>query len=106
MPMFDYECQDPACGRTEEHFVHHAETPVFCGHCHTLMRRLLTACRIIPDDVPGGFVIENLDKTPRTFYSKSAYRDELRARGMKLRDHHLSTPEGSDKNPNCGRRWF
>lgn len=99
-PMFDYQC--PSCGFTGESFVHKADTPVECS-CGTPMTRLLTACNIIQDTVPGGFIIENLDKVPRRFESKSQYRDELAARGLRLTDRHVGS-QGSDKNPHT-TKW-
>jgi hypothetical protein len=38
-----------------------------------------------PDDVPGGFVVENGFDQPTRFYSRSAHRKALEARGMELR---------------------
>lgn len=62
---------------------------------------------IIPDGVPGGFVIENLDRHPRTFYSKSEYARELKARGLRIGACHKGDPgEGSDKPRNGLSRWI
>jgi len=41
------------------------------------------------DDVPGGFVIENAWREPRTFYSQSEYEKALAADGMELRPHYV-----------------
>lgn len=61
----------------------------------------------IPDDIPGGMVIENLDPTPRTFYSKSAYAQELKARGLVIGACHKGDPgEGTDKPRNGLSRWI
>lgn len=53
--------------------------------------------RNIPDDVPGGFTIENGWREPRTFYSQSEYRKALAADGLTLKecwsgpmDRHIS----------------
>lgn len=106
MPMDDYECS--SCGLSFERFVHRREDrdAVLCPHCQSETRRIFTKVTIIPDTVPGGFDIENLDRHVRHFESKSQYRDELKARGLGLRDRHIQTAEGSDKNPNCGRKWY
>jgi hypothetical protein len=40
---------------------------------------------VIPDDVPGGFTVENGFDSPRTFYSRKAHRDALAAEGMTIR---------------------
>lgn len=42
--------------------------------------------QIITDDVPGGFTVENGFKTPQTFYSKSAHRQALEQRGLRIAD--------------------
>lgn len=39
----------------------------------------------VPDDVPGGFTVENGFETPQTFYSRSAHLKALADRGMELR---------------------
>lgn len=38
-----------------------------------------------PDDVPGGFWIENGFATPQKFYSRSAYQQALAKRGLEQR---------------------
>jgi hypothetical protein len=43
----------------------------------------------VPDDVPGGFVVENAWREPRTFYSQSEYIRALAADGMELNPHHV-----------------
>jgi hypothetical protein len=50
----------------------------FCPHGQT-------KAMIVPDDVPGGFTVENAWREPRTFYSQSEYRKALDADGMELR---------------------
>ena len=104
MPLFDYHCVP--CNVTEEHFVHQSQTPVPCGVCGGPTERQISRISVIPDSVPGGFVIENLHKTPKRYYSKSEYRDDLRAAGCRIRDHHVQTAEGGDRNPNCGSKWY
>lgn len=115
MPVFDFSCK--TCGLIFEKLTKYGELPACV--CGGETEKVWTSCpNVIGDDVPGGFVIENLDRHPRTFYSKSAYRDELRARGLRLREGHIGDPgEGSDKSrlvrdPNTGRmtratsRWI
>ena len=55
------------------------------------------ALATIPDDVPGGFTVENGFDGPRTFYSRSAHRAALAAEGYEPRvkwagpgDQHVS----------------
>jgi hypothetical protein len=45
--------------------------------------------RNIPDDVPGGFWVENAWREPRHFDSQSAYEKALDASGLELRPHHV-----------------
>lgn len=42
----------------------------------------------IPDDVPGGFVVENGFDTPQRFYSHSEHEAALAARGCEIRAYH------------------
>jgi putative FmdB family regulatory protein len=103
MPMYNYMC--PACAFQTEHLVPSRDSLQPCDRCgHSAMERMASMPNVIADSVPGGFVIENLDKVPRRFYSKSEYRDELAARGLKTRDHHVPRQD-SDKNPNCAK-WY
>lgn len=51
----------------------------------------------VPDDVPGGFVMENGFDQPTRFYSRSEHRAALAARGLEIHakwagpnDKHLS----------------
>lgn len=39
-----------------------------------------------PDDVPGGFTVENGFKTPQKFYSKKAHQAALDAQGLQICD--------------------
>lgn len=109
MPLYEYRC---ANDHLSEHFRPYrlADSPVTCA-CGLESFRIISVPAIIADDVPGGFVIENLDSVPRRFDSKSAYRDELKARGLTNDGfHHVGNPgEGSDKgvlvvDPNTGKR--
>jgi len=43
----------------------------------------------VPDDVPGGFTVENAWREPRTFYSQREYEKALAADGMQLNPHHV-----------------
>jgi hypothetical protein len=105
MPMFDYLC--PAGHQFEAY--HSVETNPVCRTCGLPTDRIWTSPPAsIPDSVPGGFVIHNLDKEPRTFYSKSEYQAELRARGLTTdRASYKGDPgEGSDKPRNGLSRWI
>lgn len=69
----------------------------FCPHGHARMQ-------IIPDDVPGGFTVENGFDQPTTFYSRSEHRKALDARGLEMRvrwagplDKHVSRWDAVDE---------
>jgi len=109
VPMFDNECT--CCGLTFEALSKFDEQPS-CRGCGSLDTRRVWAshaANMIPDSVPGGFVIENLHRTPTRYFSKSEYRDDLRANGCQIKEYHTGDPgEGSDKprrihNPNTGK---
>ena len=59
---------------------------------------------VIQDSIPGGMVIENMGHEPITFYSKSDYRREMKARGLVNKVEHVGVP-GSDKSPHT-TRWI
>ena len=40
---------------------------------------------IVPDDVPGGFIVENGFSEPRKFYSRSEHARALAAEGLEIR---------------------
>ena len=48
-----------------------------------------TTVAIQPDDVPGGFWVENAWREPRQFYSQKEYERALAADGMELRPRHV-----------------
>lgn len=124
MQMRDYRCRK--CGFEQE--ILHREGPLdprLCGceKCGFMgikaedpaadelpfERIIKLTASVIPDDVPGGFMIENLDKVPRWFPSKSAFQAELAARGLTTErgNQWRGNPgEGSDKPVNGNSRWF
>lgn len=115
MPVFDFACK--TCGLIFEKLTKHGDLPSCV--CGGETEKIWTSCpNVHADTVIGGFWIHNLDREPRHFETKSAYRDELRARGLRLREGHIGDPgEGSDKSrlmrdPNTGRmtratsRWI
>ena len=57
---------------------------------------------VIDDTIPGGLVIENMSSQPITFYSKSDYRREMKARGLVNKVEHVGVP-GTDKSPMTSR---
>lgn len=101
MPLFDFRCQ--SCQHVFEAFSKYDDRPS-CPLCQSGTEKIWIgrSTAIVPDGVPGGFVIENLDTEPRTFYSKSEYRNELKARGLRIRDRHVGL-QGSDRSPHTSR---
>lgn len=62
----------------------------FCPHGQTKLA-------VVPDEVPGGFVVENGFDQPTRFYSHSEHERALAARGLEIRakwagpnDKHLT----------------
>ena len=55
-----------------------------------------------PDGIPGGLVVENLDRNPITVYSRSQLKHEMDARGVRPMVRHVGDP-GSDKSKNTSR---
>jgi hypothetical protein len=45
------------------------------------------AAHVRPDEVPGGFWVENAWREPRKFYSQSEYEKALAADGLQLNPH-------------------
>jgi hypothetical protein len=58
---------------------------------------------VIPDDVPGGFTVENMGHEPLTFHSKSEWKRDMKARGLVNQVRHVGV-QGSDKSPHT-TRW-
>lgn len=56
-----------------------------------------TGLSIVPDSVPGGFVIENLSAQPQTFYSRSEHKRAMDKAGVVPMVRHMPSP-GSDRN--------
>lgn len=105
MPMYDFEC---ASGHRFEALAPIGTCPP-CRTCDLPTEKIWITCtNVIPDDVPGGFIIHNLDREPRRFNSKSEYQAELRARGLTTdRACYKGDPgEGSDKPRNGLTRWI
>lgn len=102
--MYDQRCL--SCGYIWEAYLKYTDHPL-CPQCQSPSERIVLQCPAVQaDSVPGGFLIENLHTTPKRYYSKSEYRDDLRAAGCRIRDHHVQTAEGGDRNPNCGSKWY
>ena len=59
---------------------------------------------VIDDSIPGGWRIENMSHEPITFYSKSDYKREMKARGLINMVQHVGVP-GTDKSPMTSR-WI
>lgn len=103
MPMYDFCC--PSCQGESEGFCHASQSRT-CEQCGAILERVFRqhTPAVIGDDIPGGMVIENADKVPHKFYSKSEYQRFLKERGLRLHVQHRGV-EGSDKSP-VTTRWI
>lgn len=100
MPMFDFRCEH--CDYEWEGFVHR-EHHMLCPKCARFADKIFRAsANIIPDDIPGGLVVENLSAAPITVYSKSELRAQARARGLVPYVQHRPE-QGSDKSKHTSR---
>ena len=102
----DLKCS--ACDWTKrDHFCRRSDTWPVCADCGApTIRAWLSGAfpAVIPDDVPGGFVAENMTREPETFYSKSEWRRRMKELGVRHRDEFAPTP-GSDKSKHSVRWW-
>jgi len=99
--MYDFKC---ACGWEGEGFTHRGQ-PYRCPQCSgspEIIFKAGSTPSVIGDDIPGGMTIENISKTPLTFYSKSEYRRALKERGLMNKVEHVGS-QGSDKSPHTSR---
>ena len=53
----------------------------FCPHARGMSA-------VVPDDVPGGFIVENGFPEPTRFDSRSAHRNALATRGLEMAVRH------------------
>lgn len=105
MPMYDLVCTQGHEQR--DRFLKVGERPD-CPECGASTSTLWEqSTNIIPDDIPGGMLIEhgicNEDGTPRRYYSKSEMAAEAARRGLTNIVEH-KTPPGTDKAPHT-TRW-
>ena len=102
MPNYDYACE--RCQHYFERIVPvELRNSVTCKHCgHIAGREWRHAPSMRPDSIPGGLTLENLGPTPKTFYSRTEIKDEMRARGVEQHVRHVGLP-GSDKSPHTTR---
>jgi len=104
MPFYDRACE--ACGWTAIDVREPIAATRGCPTCGAATERAYLTGRmaaVIDDSWPGGKTFENLGHDPVTFYSKSDYRRELKARGLEEKVRHVGLP-GSDKSPHT-TRW-
>lgn len=102
MPRFDQYCT--VCGWCAEIAVQPNEHPP-CPTCGGTTERIyLGGYNVVGDDIPGGQVIENLDHSPVTVYSKSQLKREAEMRGLEIKVRHVGV-SGSDKSP-ITTRWI
>ena len=80
------------------HEIHIGEHP-FCPHGFPLK-----GLTVIDDSIPGGMVLENLDKTPTRYDSRSDIRRRMNELGVERKVEHKPPPD-SDKSPHT-QRWI
>lgn len=100
---YDQHCT-AGCGWHAEIYAQpgcHPPCPVCGGKTE---RIYLGGYGVIPDEIPGGLVVENLGHEPVKVYSKSELKFEAEKRGLSQKVRHIGSP-GSDKNPNTSR-WI
>lgn len=84
---FDQQCND--CGQVAE-VLCEPFTTVACPACGSdRTERVWRSIRVLPDDIPGGLVIENLGPEPVKVYSRSELKREAEKRGLVQRVRHV-----------------
>src|SRR5262245_39237850 len=96
MPKYDFIC--PSGHVQADRIVPYGTRPA-CPECGgaTEIVWLSSFPNVIPDSVPGGFVVENMTREPETFYSKSEHRRRVKELGLRIGDDFCSAP-GTDKS--------
>jgi hypothetical protein len=106
--LIDTVC--PSCGdECIDVFVQPEAMPACRRGCAGTVERLWRkAVSVIPDDIPGGVLIEhglcNADGSPRRYYSKSEMALEAKKRGLTPWVMH-TTNAGTDKSEHTSR-WI
>lgn len=99
---YDQHCK--TCGWTAEIYAQPFEHPA-CPRCGGKTERIyLGGYGVLPDEIPGGLVVENLGHRPVTVHSKSELKFEAEKRGLVQAVRHVGVA-GSDKNPHTSR-WI
>lgn len=104
--MYDRQCRE--CGTLQQDCLEPVSAPVvLCRSCGAETDRvwLQRAAAVIPDDIPGGFVIEHIPGLEgRKAYSRSELARLAASRGYVNHVEHV-TPKGSDKSTHTAR-WY
>lgn len=103
MPKYDFTC---ASGHIlADRIVPYGTRPA-CPECGgaTEIVWMSSFPNVIGDDVPGGFVVENMTRETETFYSRSDWRRRQKELGVRHRDEFCPMP-GTDKSKNSVRWW-
>ena len=106
MPVFDRFC--PTCEwERPDNYEHSCHETVLCPNGHETKKVWFpngVGPSIIPDDIPGGLVVENLGPEPVKVYSKSQLRHEAKMRGKEAMVQHRGT-QGGDRSK-FTTRWI
>ena len=99
MPRYDQQCQ--WC-KQEWEVVAQPDHLVPCPWCGAapVERIWKSVPTVVADSIPGGMTVENLGGM--TFYSKQAWREEIKRQGLIHHVKHCPPPD-SDKSPHTQR---
>ena len=101
--MFDVVCGN---GHEAEQFAWSVDRLRACDTCGSDVTRVVKPSRagIQPDDVPGGFWIENMTAQPLYFRSRSEHRAKMKELGLAPRVRHIGE-QGGDRSRHTSR-WI
>lgn len=83
------------CGQEVKRLVIH-EKALWCQSCHN--RPAIERSSYVQDDIPGGYVMENVGPEPVTVYSYTEMNQLLESRGLARKERFCPTP-GTDRDP-------
>lgn len=101
MPTYDYKCRE--CDKEFERITSISNRNSQVCECGSEVDRVYKANSVIPDEIPGGVLIENglcnADGSPRRYYSKSEIEREAKKRGYTnyVQGEHTGKYEGEKK---------
>jgi len=105
MPVYERKCQNLDCDWKSDFCLEKYEDKIKpCPTCGHFTERVWTSGpAVIPDTFSTPLVDTNMERTPRTFHSRSEHARALKAANLRIKDSHVGT-QGSDKSPHT-TRW-